>query len=234
MRAVRWATAVLTTCTAVLTSVLVAGPGQAADWAEKAQRRLNVLGCSAGPAHGTIGPHTRSALVRFQAANRLAQTGRLTDATRSRLYAVRQTRCDTRPVPGDARGRRIVVSQRQNYLWLVRTNGHIAAQGPTVDSPGRLARGRYRSGSKCGRAAKIRDNTDSTGRLRLHSFTRFAPCGIGFHQIPRRWATGAQIHPDYLLGTDNAESHGCIRVSKSMADRIWDFASVGTLVVVVR
>jgi hypothetical protein len=233
MRTVRWTAAVLTTCAAVVASVLVAGPGQAADW-EQAQRRLNVLGCGAGPANGTVGAHTRSAVVRFQAANRLAQAGRLTEATRTRLYADRQIRCDARPVPGAAKGRRIVVSQRQNYVWLVRSNGHIAAQGAAVDSPGLLARGRYRSGSKCGRAAKIRNNTDLTGRLRLHSFTRFAPCGIGFHQIPRRWATGAQIHPDYLLGTDRARSHGCIRVSRSMADRIWDFASAGTLVVVVR
>ena len=57
-------------------------------------------------------------------------------------------------------------------------------------------------------------------------------CGIGFHQIPQYRSTLAQIHPDHLLGTDERESHGCIRVSRRMADRIWDFASTGTKVVV--
>ena len=93
--------------------------------------------------------------------------------------------------------------------------------------------GSYPAGPKCGRAAKIRDNSDASGRLRLQNFTRFAPCGVGFHRIPQYRSTGAQIHPDYLLGTDYKESHGCIRVSRAMSYRIWDFASPGTRVVVL-
>ena len=38
---------------------------------ERAQRRLNRLGCDAGPADGSIGPWSRSAIIRFQAANGL-------------------------------------------------------------------------------------------------------------------------------------------------------------------
>ncbi len=218
----------------ILATVLVATPGEASDWAQKAQRRLNSLGCNAGPADGKVGTWTRTAIIRFQAANRLGQSGSLNDATKSRLYADRQVRCTARPVPRSGTGRRIVISQRQNYVWLVRSSGSVVAQGGIVDNPGYLRAGTYRSGSKCGRAAKIRNNSDASGRLRLHNFTRFAPCGIGFHQIPQYKTNGAQIHPDFLLGTNYKESHGCIRVSRAMSDQIWRFATVGTKVVVLR
>jgi peptidoglycan hydrolase-like protein with peptidoglycan-binding domain len=214
------------------TATALGAPAQASAAVEKAQRRLNELGCNAGPADGTVGTWTRAAIVRFQAANRLAQTGSLSESTTDRMYAARQVRCDRRPVAGGT-GRRIVISQRQNYVWLVRSDGSVAAQGGVVDNPGYLRPGTYRSGPKCGRAAKIRNNSDASGRLRLHNFTRFAPCGIGFHQIPQYKTNGAQIHPDYLLGTNYRESHGCIRVSRSMSERIWGFASLGTKVVVV-
>jgi peptidoglycan hydrolase-like protein with peptidoglycan-binding domain len=214
------------------TATALGAPAQASAAVEKAQRRLNELGCNAGPADGTVGTWTRAAIVRFQAANRLAQTGSLSESTTDRMYAARQVRCDRRPVAGGT-GRRIVISQRQNYVWLVRSDGSVAAQGGVVDNPSYLRPGTYRSGPKCGRAAKIRNNSDASGRLRLHNFTRFAPCGIGFHQIPQYKTNGAQIHPDYLLGTNYRESHGCIRVSRSMSERIWGFASLGTKVVVV-
>lgn len=222
---------------ALLVALLLAGgtvaaPPAFAGGAEKAQRRLNHLGCDAGPADGRIGPHTRSAIIRFQAANRLGQSGRLDRATRSRLHAARQVRCDRRPVVRSGSGRRVVLSQRQNYVWLVRASGRVAAQGPVVDNPGVLGKGSYRVGSKCGRAAKIRMNSSYSGDLWLPHFTRFAPCGIGFHRIPLHKSSGNQMHPDWILGTDMDRSAGCVRLSRSMASRMWDFATVGTRVVV--
>jgi peptidoglycan hydrolase-like protein with peptidoglycan-binding domain len=201
-------------------------------FATRAQRALNRLGCDAGPADGSIGTHTRAAIVRFQAANHLGQDGHLTDPTRARLYADQQVRCDRRPVPRhSSAGRRIVISQRQNYVWLVRSGGGVAAQGPMVDNPSVLGTGSHRVSSYCGRSAKIRTNT--SGSLLLPYFTRFAPCGVGFHQVPL-YRSGAQIHPDWMLGTNLKESHGCIRLSRRMAAAVWDFGSVGTPVVVVR
>lgn len=210
----------------------VAPPASAGAFEERAQRRLNQLGCDAGPADGRIGPWTRSAIIRFQAANGLSQSGRLTRSTRSRLYAERQVRCDRRPVVASGTGRRVVISQRQNYVWLVRADGSVAAQGGLVDNPGVLSPGSYTVGSKCGRAAKIRMNTDYSGRLWLPYFTRFAPCGIGFHRIPVQRSDGRQIHPDWMLGTNFQESSGCIRLSRRVAARLWDFAGPGTRVVV--
>lgn len=220
--------AVLVVCSMALTSM----PAHAAGYVEKAQRQLNRLGCNAGPVDGKAGQHTRSAVIRFQAANRLGQDGRLGKRTRSKLHGKNQVRCDRRPVIASGKGRRVVLSQRQNYLWLVRANGSVVAQGPVVDNPGVLRPGDYRVGSKCGRAAKIRRNSDYSGSLRLDHFTRFAPCGIGFHRIPVRKSTGNQMHADWLLGTNLQRSAGCIRLSRSLAVRLWRFAGPGTKVAV--
>ena len=225
---------ITTVVATVLATLLVATPSQASSGVQTLQRRLNSLGCGAGPVDGKPGTWTRAAVIRFQAANRLGQDGRVGPTTSRALHGPRQVRCDRRPVAGSAKGRRIVISQRQNYLWLVRAGGSVVTQGGLIDNPGVLRPGTYRSGSKCGRGAKIRDNSDASGRLRLHNFVRFAPCGIGFHQIPQYRPSGNQIHSDRLLGTNYRESHGCIRVSRSMSRKIWSFATIGTKVVVVR
>jgi hypothetical protein len=214
--------------------VVAAAPAGASPGVERAQRRLNHLGCQAGRVDGRVDGHTRAAVVRFQAANRMAQTAHLTRDTRRRLFADRPDRCDVRSVPArSGTGRRIVLSQRQNYVWLVKRTGRVVAQGGVVDNPAVLSRGRYTVGSKCGRAARIRRNTDG-GNLYLDNFVRFAPCGIGFHRIPTSMSGGRQIHADWLLGTNARESHGCIRVSLAMSRRIWDFTSVPTVVRVLR
>lgn len=215
--------------------VLAATPAHAGQaWVEKAQRRLNALHCQAGPADGELGPWTRSAVHRFQARHGLAQTGQLTEQTRKRLYAESARRCDVRPVPdGSGKGRRVVLSQRQNWLWLVGPKGGVVAQGGLIDNPGELAKGSYATGSYCGRAARIKRNTDYGGDLWLDNFVRFAPCGFGFHRIPRHKSSGEQIHPDFYLGTNLATSSGCIRLSRGMSLRLWDFTTQRTRVRVV-
>ena len=212
--------------------VLTAAPAQAGtEFAERAQRRLNELGCNAGPADGSIGPWTRSALVRFQSRHRLAQSGQLTTATRRKLYADGAMRCDRRPVPArSGAGRRIVISQAQNWVWLVRADGTVARQGGVIDLPSELSKGSHATGSYCGRAARIKRNTTESNEVWLENFVRFAPCGIGFHRIPTSQATGAQIHPDWYLGTNMAQSHGCIRLSRSMSLAVWDFTTARTRV----
>ena len=72
---------------------------------------------------------------------------------------------------------------------------------------------------------------NTSGSLWLDNFVRFAPCGFGFHRIPRAMSNGRQIHADHLLGTNLATSHGCIRLSAAMAQRIWNFTASGRTVV---
>lgn len=198
------------------------------DWVTKAQRRLNDLGCNAGPADGEIGRWTRSAVVRFQTRHGLRVTGRFGESTRKRLRSDEALRCDRRPVPGrTGKGRRVVISQHQNWVWLVGPKGGIIAQGGMVDLPSELSRGWHATGSYCGRAARIRRNTTTSGAVWLENFVRFAPCGIGFHRIPTYQSNGAQMHPDWYLGTNFAASHGCIRLSKPLSLRLWRFTASG-------
>lgn len=221
---------------AVLATSLMAGTANAGPMVKRAQRALNQLGCHAGPADGIRDQMTRAATMRFQGANRIGQTGRLNAKTRQRLFhSQRARRCDRRPVPSrSGKGRRIVLSQRQNHLWLVGKHGHVRAQGGIIDNPRVLKRGVHFTGRKCGRAARIRNNSDYSGRLRLHNFVRFAPCGIGFHQVPTYWSSGRQIHRNFLLGTNLKTSGGCVRLSRKTSYDVWRFTQRRTKVVVVR
>lgn len=220
-----WRGIVLVAC-AVLLALL--GPSPAANATKagvvRAQQRLNALHCDAGPVDGKLGTWTKSAVLRFQSRHGLTQDGRLGAGTRKRLYADSAKRCDVRPVPADSgKGRRIVISQKQNWLWMISSKNKVVAQGGIVDNPGVLGRGSYRTGSYCGRAARVRLNR--SGSLWLDNFVRFAPCGIGFHRIPRHMSNGVQMHADNLLGTNLATSHGCIRVSAAMSKRLWNATS---------
>jgi hypothetical protein len=225
----RWLVVVLA-LVALLGSL--SAPAHAAVDAAKWQRRLNALHCNAGPVDNKFGSWTRSATVRFQSRHGLAQTGSPNTTTRTRLFATTAQRCDVRPVPSSGSGRRIVISQKQNWVWLVAAGNRVVAQGGIVDNPGELRKGGYRTGSYCGRSARVKKN--SSGSLWLDNFVRFAPCGFGFHRIPRAMSNGRQIHSDYILGTNLAQSHGCIRVSAAMARRIWSFTASARTVVRVR
>ncbi len=224
----RW----MTLAFALLTLVgAMSAPAEAAGAdVAKWQRRLNALHCDAGPVDGKTGTWTRSAIIRFQARHAMAQTGSFSAATRTRLFAGNAQRCDVRRVPArSGSGRRIVISQKQNWVWVIGAGNRVLRQGGMVDNPGLLRKGSYRTGSYCGRAARVKKNT--SGSLWLDHFVRFAPCGIGFHRIPRAKSNDRQIHSDYILGTNLAQSHGCIRLSAAMATRLWNFTAAGRTVV---
>src|SRR5688572_2449681 len=57
----------------------------AADPVREAQRRLNAAGFDAGPVDGIVGPRTKRALIKYQAANGLEVTGELDAATLARF-----------------------------------------------------------------------------------------------------------------------------------------------------
>lgn len=218
-----------------LTGTLV-GPGaEASSTLATQQRQLRYLGCNPGPIDGKPGLMTKAAVIRFQAANSLSQSGRIDTATRQRLSSAKRIWCSKRPIPAKSgSGRRIVIDQSQNWVWLVGSDGRSDWQNGMIDNTGELRPGSYTTGSKCGRAARIRRNTSVSGSVALDYFVRFAPCGIGFHRIPTdRQDHDDQIHPDWWLGTNFSESHGCIRLSKITAAKVWYFTSRGTTKVVV-
>ncbi|QWC85492.1 L,D-transpeptidase family protein [Nocardioidaceae bacterium] len=205
-----------------------------APYAVRAERQLRSLQCAPGRADGTVDERTRAAVTRFQSASGLKQSGRLNPATRQALRAPGAADCLDRPVPArSGQGRRIVVSQTQNFLWMVGRDGNAFHRAPVVDNPDVLSPGTWRTGSYCGRAARIWRNQDLTYREWLYGFVRFAPCGIGFHRIPIWQSTGKQIHPDWWLGTDMDASEGCIRLDRRTMQRVWDFTARATTTVVV-
>lgn len=201
--------------------------------AARLERRLADLRCDVGRVDGRLDRHARSAIMRFQSRVGLSATGKVSDPTRRRLLDDRAPRCDRRPVPAHSgAGRRVVVSQRQNWVWLVGARG-VVAQAGMIDNPDVLRPGAHATGSYCGRPARVWRNQDLGGRLWLDRFVRFAPCGIGFHRIPIWKSSGAQLHPDWYLGTNLAQSHGCLRVSRAFSEKVWRFTARRTPVRVV-
>ncbi len=207
---------------------------QAASAAAKvAKGQLRDLGCFIGPARAQ-GPRFQTALIRFQAANGMRQSGDLTGATQKRLSKETAIACDDRPVPSrTGKGRRIVMSQGQNWIWMVNADGSVAAQGGVVDNDW-LPQDVYYTGAQCGKPARSRYRSDRSGALRIDWFVRFHDCIVGFHQIPVSKRTGQPIHPDYYVGTDLSKSAGCIRMPVPVIKRLYDFAAERTKVVVTR
>lgn len=220
--------------TIVLTSTTIA-PANAYTSLQTAQYRLQNFGCNPGGVTGVPNDHTKWAIVKFQAANHLPQSGTLTDITRAKLAKPDAIACNNRPIPtSTGTGKRIVMSQKQNWIWLVRSDGSVSWQSGVIDNPTIVTPGVHYTGSKCGRPAKILHNRSYDKTLILDHYVRFVACGVGFHRVPTYPSNGAQIHQDYLLGTNAMTSHGCVRMSAAAAEKLWYFVgSTSTKVVVV-
>jgi lipoprotein-anchoring transpeptidase ErfK/SrfK len=136
---------------------------------------------------------------------------------------------DTALPAGSGQGRRIVFSQSQQRVWLVddqtdSVQRTYLVSGSVTDN---LQPGTYSVYSKSRWAVGI----DDSGVMQY--FVRFTqgPTGaaIGFHSIPTK--NGVPLQTRAQLGTP--ESHGCIRQYLPNAIALWNFAPIGTKVVVV-
>jgi lipoprotein-anchoring transpeptidase ErfK/SrfK len=124
-------------------------------------------------------------------------------------------------------GRRVVFSKTAQRVWLVGADGTVAStylvSGSLTDN---LEPGKYDVYSRSRWAVGI----EESGVMQY--FVRFAHgpnAAIGFHSIPTK--NGTPLQTEAQLGTP--QSHGCIRQKLSDAMKMWDFADVGTDVVVV-
>ena len=133
---------------------------------------------------------------------------------------------DTALPAASGEGRRVVFSEGRQRVWLVEADGTVARTYPVSGSVyDNLDPGEYAVYSRSERAWGI----DDSGTMRW--FVRFATgdnAAIGFHDIPVD--DGARVQTVAQLGTPL--SHGCIRQRTRDARRLWDFAPVGTTVVV--
>lgn len=123
-------------------------------------------------------------------------------------------------------GRRVVFSQSRQRVWLVseeRVERTYLVSGSVYDN---LQPGTYSVWSRSEQAYGI----DDSGTMRW--FVRFAHgprAAIGFHDIPI--SDGEPVQTRAQLGTPL--SHGCVRQHADDALALWEFAPLGTPVVVV-
>lgn len=131
-------------------------------------------------------------------------------------------------LPADSgEGKRVVYSEGRQRVWLVEESSDVLAtylvSGSLYDN---LDPGTFEVYSRSEEASGI----DDSGTMKY--FVRFTTgdtgAAIGFHDIPFKDGKALQGFAD--LGTP--KSHGCIRQRRSDARALWDFAPLGTTVVV--
>lgn len=128
---------------------------------------------------------------------------------------------------GSGSGRRAVFSESAQRVWLVEDDGSVQrtyrVSGSVTDN---LDPGTYEVYSRSEQAYGIDDSGTMQWFVR---FTRGENAAIGFHNIPVD--DGQPVQTIDQLGTPL--SHGCIRQKESDALAMWDFAPIGTTVVVI-
>jgi hypothetical protein len=154
------------------------------------------------------------------AATRAEEETARSDESRSRVAL--------QSAPADSgSGRRVVFSEDLQRVWLVERDGSVArtylVSGSVTDN---LDPGTYAVYSRSERAWGIDDSGTMKWFVR---FTRGDNAAIGFHDIPID--DGVPLQTVAQLGTPM--SHGCIRQREADARALWDFAPIGTTVVVV-
>jgi hypothetical protein len=124
-------------------------------------------------------------------------------------------------------GRRVVYSKNQMRVWIVDSNNVTVRTYRVSGRFGQPTPGTYQVFSRSSYTCNI-DHPNICMRFMV----RFAhgPKGdnIGFHEIPKE--NGVPIESDAQLG--QALSGGCVRQATADAIYMWDFAGIGTTVVV--
>jgi hypothetical protein len=123
-------------------------------------------------------------------------------------------------------GKRIVFDISDQRVWLVDSDDEVSrtylVSGSVTDN---LKPGSYAVYSRSRWAVGV----DDSGVMQYFvRFTRGDNAAIGFHSIPTK--NGRVLQTRAQLGTP--QSHGCIRQALPDAIKLWNFAPVGTKVVV--
>jgi len=240
-------------------TVRTARQGDAGDSVTCIQQALITQGLLSGPATGTFDGDTAAAVKKLQGSdpNMFVDgvVGRETaiklgvwpdeaslvvhtpapakgtmDPTGHVLSPVASTGSSAPPLPDNSgSGRRLVYSRTGQRIWA-------------VDGDGTILRSWLVSGSKYNNEqpgvhkvySKSPQSTAWNGKAILPMMVRWqktAIGAIGFHGIPIHVADGSPYQTDAELGT--RLSGGCQRQNNLDAKFVWDWASIGTTVVVV-
>lgn len=132
---------------------------------------------------------------------------------------------DTALPARSGQGRRVVFSESRQRVWLVGADGPLRSYPVSGSVYDNLDPGTYEVYSRSRQAWGI----DDSGTMRWFvRFTQGENAAIGFHDIPVD--DGRRVQGVDELGTPL--SHGCIRQRPVDARALWDFAPLGTAVVV--
>jgi lipoprotein-anchoring transpeptidase ErfK/SrfK len=130
---------------------------------------------------------------------------------------------------GSGSGRRIVYGIAAQQVWLVDgTNAVTRTYLVSGSKYDQLEPGTYEVFSKSELTTSWHGAETMEYMVRFH---RGARANIGFHDIPVDTSTGAEVQTLSELGTPLSD--GCIRQDVTDAKALWDFAPVGTPVVVL-
>lgn len=151
----------------------------------------------------------------------------LVDARQAALEAEHEQAGELALPADSGHGRRAVFDQSAQRVWLVDEAGRAkrtyAVSGSVLDN---LHPGTYEVYSRSRHAVGIQDSGTMEYFVR---FTRGDNAAIGFHSIPQK--DGKPLQTRAQLGTPR--SHGCIRQARPDAIAMWEFAQLGTTVVVI-
>lgn len=128
--------------------------------------------------------------------------------------------------PNSGSGRRVVYSVSRQRVWLVNEDGTLHGTWLVSGRAGEPRPGNYSVFSRSRHARAQKPGITMEFMVR---FVRTSGLPIGFHSIPvnRR---GAQIQTVQQLGT--YQSLGCVRQRYGDAAVMWEFAQIGTPVIV--
>jgi lipoprotein-anchoring transpeptidase ErfK/SrfK len=133
--------------------------------------------------------------------------------------------------PSSGTGRRIVVANTANMLWVVGDDGKMIDSWLVSGKPGVPYVGTYHVMSKARYSHGILGHED----ISMEYATRFAISPnrkntLDFHAIPYRG--GKPMQTEAQLGT--WQSGGCVRMTKDHAAWIFNWADIGTKVVILK
>jgi hypothetical protein len=131
------------------------------------------------------------------------------------------------PPAASGHGRRIVFDQSEQRVWLMGSDGEVEhSYLVTGSNRGNLQPGTY------GVKSKTRYARSYGGGGTLEYFVKFTQghtASIGFHAVTVR-RNGTLVYAREDLGT--ARTPGCVELWRDDARALWDFAPIGTPVVV--
>jgi lipoprotein-anchoring transpeptidase ErfK/SrfK len=130
---------------------------------------------------------------------------------------------------GSGSGRRVVYAIGAQQVWLVTDSEVVRTFKVSGSRYDQLEAGTYEVFSKSRHATSWHGTETMEYMVRFH---RGARSNIGFHDIPVDTVSGTDVQTLSDLGTPLSD--GCIRQDVVDAAALWEFAPVGTPVVVVR